>query len=701
MAQKKGRKPSVSTTSDNTFILLQDVSLLTGVGSTIRTTIARLHIKTIRDLLWHLPVRYEKLHAIQNIADIPTNTPVTVTGTIQSIAGRRAFRRRGLTMIEAIIRDDSARLKAVWFRQPYVGKQLQSGDIVELSGILKPGKYGNTMTNPSYKKIAAAQEGAATTQADNANDSLVPYYPLTAGLSQKLLQRAIQAAINILPADIDYLPQSLRSTHDLPELHAALTAVHLPYDHAIALRGQQRLFFDRFFIEQLAIQKIKKTYHGKKAPAIPFLRDDIVEFVHSLPFPLTDDQRKVAWQVIQDCEQEHPMNRLVIGDVGSGKTVVAAIAALNAIRNGYQVSLMTPTTILAQQHYATLTKFFADTEISLRLVTSDTKKTRAPKKILTDDFIIGTHALIQVDVQFRRLGLAIVDEQHRFGVQQRKKLTQQSALKKITPHFLSLSATPIPRTLALTLYGDLDLSIITQMPQGRRPITTEIIAQSDNARMEKHIRTHAAKNEATFILCPLIEDSEKMDAMSVTTYIEELKKSSLADLRIGMLHGKMKPAEKDAVLNKLLTHELDILVTTTVVEVGIDIPHATTMVIENAERFGLAQLHQLRGRVGRSDVQSYCFLKSNARGGVARERLEALATEHRGMRLAEIDMELRGSGELYGTLQSGSGKTLEDAMYYPELLESAAQAAKKYTKTDLKPELELLVEERYNSLHRE
>ncbi len=684
---------------------MQDVSVLTGVGSTIRSMLARLRILTVRDLLWHLPVRYERLQAVQQIADIPVNTPVTIIGTIQSIAGRRAFRRRGLTMVEAVVGDESGSVKAIWFRQPYVGKQLQNGDIVELGGVLKLGKYGTTMTNPSYKKLADAQEQTIERESpqttSSPSNSLLPYYPLTAGLSQKLVSRAIQSALKILPPDIDYLPATLRSEHKFPPLLTALKDVHLPDDHTAALHGQQRLLFDRFFIEQLAIQKIKKTYHGKKAPAIPFLREDIVEFVHSLPFELTDDQRKVAWQVIQDCEQDHPMNRLVIGDVGSGKTIIAAIAALNAIRNGFQVSLMAPTTILAQQHYATLQKFFADTEISLRLITSDNRKDRKDLKILTDDLIIGTHALIQADVKFRRLGLAIVDEQHRFGVQQRKRLTEQSALKKITPHFLSLSATPIPRTLALTLYGDLDVSVITQMPSGRRPVTTEIISSGETRRIEKHIRDRAKKQEATFILCPLIEDSEKMDAMSVATYVENLQKSSLADLRIGMLHGRMKQTEKDAVLEDLLQHKLDILVTTTVVEVGIDIPHATTIVIENAERFGLAQLHQLRGRVGRSDLKSYCFLKSNAQGGVARERLNALVTEHRGMKLAEIDMELRGSGELYGTLQSGSGKTLEDAMYYPELLESAAQAAKHYSTADLNPELQILVDERYNSLHRE
>ena len=709
MAQKTGRKPSASTEKNNanavTSVFTQDVAVLTGVGSTIRTMLAKLRIMTIGDLLWHLPVRYENLHAVQKITDIPLNVPVTLIGTIQSIAGRRAFRRRGLTMIEAIVSDESGSIKVIWFRQPYVGKQLQNGDLVECAGVLKSGKYGLTMTNPSYKKLRSANDSndSATTEVieKTLQDAIVPYYPLTAGLSQKLLHRAIQASIQLLPRDCDYLPETIRTTHAFPDLITALKNVHLPRNHTAALRGQQRLLFDRFFIEQLAIQKIKKTYQGKKAPAIPFLRDDVVEFVHSLPFELTDDQRKVAWQIIQDCEQPHPMNRLVIGDVGSGKTIVAAIAALNAIRNGFQVTIMAPTTILAQQHFETLQKFFGDTEISLRLITSDNRKNRKSVKILTDDLIVGTHALIQADVKFRRLGLAIVDEQHRFGVQQRKRLTEQSALKKITPHFLSLSATPIPRTLALTLYGDLDLSVITQMPVGRKPIITKIISASEEATVERHIQERAAKKEATFILCPLIEDSEKMDAMSVTTYVENLKESGLNNLRIGMLHGRMKQAEKDEVLEQLLHHKLDILVTTTVVEVGIDIPHATTMVIENAERFGLAQLHQLRGRVGRSQLQSHCFLKSNARGGVARERLEALVTEHRGMRLAEIDMELRGSGELYGTLQSGSGKTLEDAMYYPELLESAAAAAKEYSKTDLKPELELLVDERYTSLHRE
>ncbi len=701
MAQKKARKPSASIINDKHSLLLQDVSIITGVGSTIAATLARLHIHTLRDLLWHLPVRYERLRATNAIADIPLNTPVSVVGTIEKIAGRRAFRRRGLTMIEAIVSDESGSIKVVWFRQPYVGKQLQAGDVVEFLGILKPGKYGNTMTNPSFKKLSTVADEHAPGNADSPVDSLIPYYPLTASLSQKLLSRTIQSAMTLLSSEKDYLPKELCTTQKLTPLLTALQNVHNPTDHSAALRGQQRLLFDRFFIEQLAIQKIKQTYQGKKAPAIPFLREDIVEFVHSLPFPLTDDQRKVAWQIIQDCEQSHPMNRLVIGDVGSGKTIVAAIAALNAIRNGFQVTIMAPTTILAEQHYATLQEFFAHTEISLRLITSDNRKDRKDLKILTDDLIIGTHALIQADIQFRRLGLVVIDEQHRFGVEQRKRLTEKSALKKITPHFLSLSATPIPRTLALTLYGDLDLSIITQMPNGRKPITTKIIRKSGKAQMEKHIREHAAKNEVTFILCPLIEDSEKMDAMSVTTYAEELKQSSLADLRIGTLHGRMKAAEKEAVLNDVLNHKLDILVTTTVVEVGIDIPHATTMVIENAERFGLAQLHQLRGRVGRSNVQSYCFLKSDARSGVARERLEALVTEHRGMKLAEIDMELRGSGQLYGTLQSGSGQTLEDAMYYPELLESAAHIAQDYAKKELPSALQELVEDKYQSLHHE
>ncbi len=678
----------------DTFFL-QSVESLSGVGPRAKTALHRLGIQTIRDLFWHLPVRYDQATRLNHIADVPDGVIATVSGELIQLASRRSFQRRGLTMVQGVIRDDSGDLQITWFRQPYVIKQLAVGDMIEITGVVKPGKYGRGMTNPAYKKMKV---DTSAVSADEALHDVIPYYPLTAGMTQPVLRKIIRTALANLPKKSDYLPTTIQTEYNLLPLSEALKETHGPSNHLQAIVGQRRLLFDQFFIEQLAVQKLKAANRAHNAPAIPFLQDDVVAFVQTLPFALTDDQRKTTWRIIQDCETTRPMNRLVIGDVGSGKTVVAAIAALNVIRNGYQVALMAPTTILAEQHMKTLQRFFQNTEITMELLTGTPSSRTKTKKALTADIIIGTHALIQKNVRFRRLGLAIVDEQHRFGVGQRKKLMELSMLKNSTPHFLSLSATPIPRTLALTLYGDLDLSLISQMPVGRKPITTRIIGSTATAVVENHIIEHAARGEATFILCPLIEDSDMLDATSVTTYAEQLQTSALKDLRIGVLHGRMKPAEKEAVLQNVLQKKIDILVTTTVVEVGIDIPHATTIVIENAERFGLAQLHQLRGRVGRSDVQSYCFLKTASRGPTAIERLQALETEQRGMKLAEIDLQLRGSGDLYGTRQSGSGYTLEDAMHYPDLVEAANSAA---AHTSIPEELQAFVDHAYQALHRE
>jgi ATP-dependent DNA helicase RecG len=548
------------------------------------------------------------------------------------------------------------------------------------------------MISPRYEKIYS--EDLIHTQ------GLVPNYHLTADLTPKQIRFLIKSIINLAETVPDWLPMEIRQGLGLLDLSQALRQIHFPKNRAEIAAASRRLGFAELFLRQLKAQKIKHELKSRQAPPIKFQEPKTRAFVSNLPFKLTDSQKRAAWEILKDLGQDAPMSRLLQGDVGSGKTIVAALAFLNIILNKQQAVLMAPTEILARQHFKTFSELFAASgfKIALMLGGGKNKKNPNPKKtadveIASDppnsaDLIIGTHALIQSDVNFPHLALAVVDEQHRFGVVQRQKILDFNSRPERTPHFLSLTATPIPRSLALAIYGDLDLSVIKEMPRGRQPIITKIVSEEQRPAAYDFIRTQIRAGRQAFVICPLIDESDKLGVKSVKKEHEKLDQEIFPELKVGLLHGKLKPAEKEKIMAEFAAGEIQVLVATTVVEVGINVPNAAIMIIEGAERFGLAQLHQARGRVGRDKHQSYCFLFISQEANTStktRERLNALTKYQDGPTLARIDLKLRGAGELYGEIQSGFPELQIASLFDYELIKKARDEAAQLTEND--PEL--------------
>lgn len=682
------------------------VSELKGVGPAAAKRLAALGIQTLGNLVHHLPRTYEDRSEITDISAMAADHRCTIRGTIEKIATRRAHRRR-MTITEALVTDPSGSIKVVWFNKPYLEDQLAVGDELFLTGAPKDSKYGLALQSPEHEKVlkptTSATDADGTDSADatrQANSSggnsaentetnatntveveqlhtarIVPEYPLTAGITHKQMRFWIKQALDYVLPMPDPLPAEVREQYQLLEIGDALRQVHFPENPEAFTAAHRRLDFDTLFITQLYVLQQREQFDSQKAQQLEFNEAEIKQFVADLPFELTGAQRRAAWDALQDIQKDRPMNRLVVGDVGSGKTVVAAIALYNTVLNGTQGLLMAPTELLAKQHYANLRELFADKDVNIALLTGSTKTIDAESSPeMNAHIIVGTHALIQEKVGFHNLGLVVVDEQHRFGVKQRKALREKSGNPDTLPHLLSMTATPIPRTLALALYSDLDLSIIDEMPIGRKTIKTHLVPSRKRRDAYTFIEEHIAKGEQTFVICPLIDPSDKLEVKSVTEEYEKLNEQ-FKNRSVEMLHGKMKPAEKDELMRQMRDKQIDILVATSVIEVGVDIPDATIMVIEGAERFGLAQLHQFRGRVGRSDMQAYCFLFTDSRSDKTLERLEALVNSNDGFALAEKDLELRGAGELLGTLQSGFSDAAFLAVQQPDLLDAAKRAA--------------------------
>ncbi|MBI4091027.1 MAG: ATP-dependent DNA helicase RecG [Candidatus Komeilibacteria bacterium] len=619
------------------------------LGSKTTEKLKRLHIETVADLLWHLPVRYQDLSVVSPIAKLQTNVPQTVRGVISQLRARRSFRRR-MTITELTLKDATGAARAIWFNQGYIAKTLKVGDELYLAGTPEQTLVGMQFTNPIYEKVKSEQLHTAR---------IIPFYNLTEGLTHKQLRFLIHEAFGALPTLPDDLPHDIVSRERLPSLAEAIKTIHLPASQHALERAIRRLKFEELFWMQLAVAYARRFRQEKKAPRLTFKQAAIAEFVRSLPFSLTPEQKKAAWDILRDLEREQPMNRLVQGDVGSGKTVIAAIAMLNASLNGYQSVLMAPTELLAVQHYATLRSLLPGHAMALLTahhhVQGDVTSTRSSVHAALAqgelEMIVGTHSVIQEGVSAIGAGLVVIDEQHRFGVLQRKQATLLNANGE-APHLLSLTATPIPRTLALTLYGDLDISTIHRKPAGRKPIITRIIAESKRTNAYAFMREKIAQGQQIFILCPLIDDDEG-GKKSVVKEHERLQKEVFPDLKLEYVHGKLASERKKRILERFRKNVFPILVATSVIEVGIDIPNATIMVIEGAERFGLAQLHQFRGRVGRNEMQSYCLLFTERESADARKRLELLCAHDDGFALAEADLTLRGEGEVFGTRQSG------------------------------------------------
>jgi len=666
------------------------IEILSKVGKTTAQRLQKLGLKTAKDLLFYFPFRHEDWSNVIPVAKLSYGSVATCRARVELIKNTRSFfKRKNIT--DALVSDDSGSIKVVWFNQPYLAKTLKIGDEIFLSGKVDMDRFGLHFTSPSYEKIN--REGETTHTA-----RIVPIYSVTENLTEKQIRFLVKLIIPLAEKIGDWLPKNIKAKFNLVDLKDALGQIHFPDNKFKLESAKRRLKFDELFLVQLRNILVKINLLKTKAPKINFYEEETKDFVNSLPFQLTDAQRKAAWEILQDLEKNHPMNRLLEGDVGSGKTVVAAIAILNVILNGKQAILMVPTEILAGQHYKSFCKLFDKLDIKIGLVTRSLKLMNHESRIMNHEnendklktkfiinnsqLIIGTHALIQEGMEFDNLGLAIVDEQHRFGVSQRSALTTR---KSASCHFLSMTATPIPRTMSLIFYGDLDLSIIDEMPVGRKKIFTKIVSHEKRHLAYDFVKQEIKKGRQVFIICPLIDPSDKSGVKSVKDEYEVLQKEIFPELSIGVLHGKMKSVEKEEVMRNFLENKINILVSTSVIEVGIDVPNATIMIIEGAERFGLAQLHQFRGRVGRSGNQSFCLLFSGGEGSETMERLEALVNCNDGFALAEKDLTLRGPGEVWGTRQSGMLELKIASLLDFKIAKEAKEAAEEIIKKD--PEL--------------
>lgn len=667
------------------MLLSVPLSALNRVGKNTAQSLKKLGLETVQDLLFYFPFRYDDFSQTTPIDQIEAGHNVSIAGTIELIQNKRsAKQRRQLT--EALISDDSGLIKVIWFNQPFIAQNLKPGDRVSLAGKTAE-SYGQlTLVSPQYEKIGANGNLIHT-------QGLVPIYRLSADITQKQLRFLIKQAVGATDKLEEWLPENIRKELGLLPLDKAVKQTHFPENIKQALAARQRLGFGELFIRQLRSQALKYQLKNKVAPKIVFQEIMTKKFVQSLPFSLTAGQKQAAWEILQDIDKDAPMSRLLEGDVGSGKTVVAAMALFNTAINKYQGALMAPTEILAGQHYQSLQKLLSDFNVKIALLTGHqaeanfelpkNKNERREKIIKEAEIIIGTQALIQ-DYNIPKLALVIVDEQHRFGVKQRQKLQQSGG--GLWPHFLSMTATPIPRSLALAIYGDLDLSLIKELPKNRQAIITKVIAEEQRDKAYDFVRQQIKTGRQAFIICPLVEESDKLGVKSATAEYKRLKKEVFPDLEIGLIHGKLKSAEKEKIMAAFSTNEIKILVATAVVEVGVDIPNASVMLIEGAERFGLAQLHQFRGRVGRGSAQSYCLLLTSKeeQNSKTAERLQALSKYNDGLSLAKIDLKLRGAGDLYGLIQSGFPELKIASLFDYEMIKKAQIAAEQIIKSDSK-----------------
>ncbi|HLC99405.1 MAG TPA: ATP-dependent DNA helicase RecG [Patescibacteria group bacterium] len=650
----------------------------TAIGKTTAPRLKKLGLTTIEDLLFYFPRKYLDFSMVTPIARLEPNMETTIAGQVEHIENRRSWRKR-MMVTQAMIADQTGSVAAVWFGQPYIGKMLAVGNEVMISGKTQLGEYGLQFVSPIFEK--KSDDPAHTGR-------LIPLYPLTSHITQKQIRTLMKYAMRLAIHIPDFLPVEIRKTEQLVSEAFALEQIHFPTDHAHVARAENRLKFDELFLLQAIHAKRKHETLGLQAPPVPFHETEIKTFVQSLPFTLTDAQRKAAWQIIKNMEKPHPMNRLLEGDVGSGKTIVAAIALLNTALSGFQGAIMAPTEILASQHFETISKLLALAGIQPALLTGswaklsndDISKKDLLKKIQSGEIhiVVGTHALIQDRVRFKNLALAVIDEQHRFGVKQRQKLKTKSGTDE-NPHLLSMTATPIPRTLYLTLYGDLDLSVLDEQPKGRQEIQTTIIAPHERSATLSMIDQEIEKGRQVFVLCPLIDESDKLGLKAAQAEYDKLRTTTFAHRRIGLLHGRLSGAEKERVMGEFANGDIDLLVSTPVVEVGVDIPNASVMMVENAERFGLSQIWQLRGRVGRGLHQSYCFLFPESDSKTSIDRLRAVLISKNGFELAEKDLELRGPGEVYGTAQSGFANDLRIATLLDwKIIEQAKHSAETF-----------------------
>lgn len=636
------------------FFYQTPLSELHAITSSLQRDFNKLEIKTVGDLLWYFPFRYDDLSEVKKIRELTDNELTTIKVTVLKIRSFRSWKRK-IMITEVLVTDGEEQLTATWFNQKFVSQILKINDEIFLNGKLqmKGNKY--LMSNPSYEKVKDRPLHSAR---------LVPNYHLSGKITQKQLRFVTDKALKIAPSVEDPFPVEILNSEKYPWLFEALEQIHFPSDLANLEKAIQRLKFQELFYLQLKYQLAKKDYQNNPTYQIPTDKIFLNKIIKNLPFQLTTDQLKSLDEVLSDINKVQPMNRLLEGDVGSGKTVIAMLSAFSVIKNGQQVAFMAPTEILARQHYLNALKLWptllakntALLSNSQQLIGLEEKSTKQNiSKLLASGkikLVFGTHSLIQDKISFQDLALVIIDEQHRFGVKQRQALKTKNN-NNFVPHLLSMTATPIPRTLSLTLYGDLDISLIKSKPRGRQVVKTFLVPEKKRLAAYDFIREKIKAGQQAFIICPLIDESDKLGAKSVLKEYEKIKNEIFPDLNIAMLHGQMPAEEKNSVMTDFKAKKSSILVATSVIEVGVDIPGATLMVIESAERFGLSQLHQFRGRVGRNDLESFCLLFTSDPLKSAAKRLQILTKENDGFKLAELDLELRGGGSIFGTKQTG------------------------------------------------
>lgn len=679
--------------------LNQTIKSLPKIGDKIEKKLEKLGIKTINDLIFYFPHRYEKYEICENLSKIKINTPINIRAKIELIRNKRSLRKR-MTITEAIVSDEHGSLEVIWFNQPFISKNLKNGDEISLAGkiIISNGRL--IMNSPVYEKINKNEEPIHT-------QGIVPIYNLTYGLTQKQLRFFIKKISHNFSKITEYLPKETLKRQNLININESLQKIHFPQKDQDIETAINYFKFLELFLFQLKSYFLQKDLETKKANKLEIKIEKIKEFISNLPFELTDDQKKSAWEILQETNSDQTMSRLLQGDVGSGKTIVALIVVLNCLLNNKQAIFMAPTEILANQHYNTSLKLLEKYNFKIALLTSQKKEANFEinsknKKEISQiicqeaDLVIGTHSLIGENIKFKNLSLTIVDEQHRFGVNQRQEILNKNIDDKrniTTPHFLSMTATPIPRSLSLVLFNGLKLSSIKTKPKNRLDIKTDIVGPERKMAMYKFIEKEILKGRQAFIICPLIEESENSESKSVKEEYQKIKRNIFPEIEMAMLHGKMKAIEKERIMTDFLNNKIKIIISTSVIEVGIDVPNATIMLIEGAERFGLAQLHQFRGRVGRGEHQSYCFLSisdnkndtlffSKEKNNVGIKRLEALKKYQNGLDLAKIDLKNRGGGDIYGKIQSGFMNFKFASIFDYETIKKAREELEILTKND-------------------
>lgn len=736
------------------------LSHIRGIGPYFLGRLKKLGIQTVKDLIFHLPARYEDFSRIIKISELVPGEECTIHGTVQKINMRHAWRKR-MFITEAIIDDESGKIRAVWFNQTYIKNTLSEGKEANFSGKVSITKDKNELylSNPAYEVIRTPGQDTKHTE------RIVPIYPETKGLTSKGIRYIIKPLLNAVEAPKEIIPEEILREKNLMHISRAIKFAHFPPTIKDGVDAKERFIFEELLLLQLSFLFERKKLEKTNAPEVKIEIPMIRAFVESLPFPLTNSQKKALWEILKDLNHPHPMNRILQGDVGSGKTIIAALAAIFCAHKGFQTAFMAPTEILARQHYETIKKFFPGHEDGVALLTSNESKVffghgletilkkDSLKKEIAENKIkiaIGTHALLQKGVLFPKLALVIVDEQHRFGVKQRaallsdannantheyreledknnREISDSHSSRRYIPHFLSMSATPIPRTLSLTIWGDLDLSLITELPKNRKPIITKVVAPENRKKAYAFIRNEIKKGRQAFVICPRIEiannheyptnniniseigaqisEYSRFEVKAVKEEYEKLSKKIFPDLKVAMLHGKIKANEKEKIMRNFAESKIDILVATSVVEVGIDVPNATIMMIEGSERFGLSQLYQFRGRVGRGEHQSYCFLFSDSFSINTKKRLLSIVEAKNGFELAEKDLKLRGPGEFLGEIQTGMPDIAMKALQNPEILKDAREIATKLVSEDSElkkhPELKNRLESFSKKIHPE